>query len=158
MEHLPSCDHPMPDSDDQKPTRFGGSKLHALDEKKRITIPATWRKKESSYFLHLGREFVKMTPPETFYATAERLASKVQNPREQRNMIRYFYSTATEIKLDAQGRVTIPDEMCKAVGLSEEVMLSGTGDRIEIWPPAKWADFERLEGERIMNALEEAGE
>ncbi len=158
MVNPPYCNHSMPESDEQNTHRFGGTKLHALDDKKRITIPAAWRKKEAAFFLHAGRDFVKMTPPDTFYSTSERIAKKSEDLRERRNIVRYFYSSATEVKPDAQGRITIPEDLCKAAGLETEVVVAGAGDRIEIWPPAKWAEFERRESARFQELLEARGE
>ncbi len=137
---------------------FSGEKVHALDEKKRITVPANWRKKSPTFFLHLGNGFVKMAPPEAFNAAAESVALRQQDLKLRRKFVRFFYSTATEVTPDAQGRVVIPDELCRRAGLGSEVVMAGTGERIEIWPPAEWEKFQDEQRAEMNTMMEESGE
>lgn len=39
----------------------------------------------------------------------------------------------TRLSFDTAGRITLPDSLCEAVGISDWVALTGLGDRFQIW-------------------------
>ena len=53
---------------------------------------------------------------------------------------RHFYSNAFEIPLDAQGRLTVPKKMRSKLGLVEDVIWVGCGDRLELWEADKYKE------------------
>jgi MraZ protein len=59
------------------------------------------------------------------------------NPYEQKNreFIRYFTRGATELTLDATGRVNLPKSLLESVGIeiSAELVLACQFDKIEVW-------------------------
>lgn len=46
---------------------------------------------------------------------------------------RMFVGNATDIEIDDSGRVLIPAELRKPVGLEKDAMLVGMGDHLELW-------------------------
>jgi MraZ protein len=44
---------------------------------------------------------------------------------------------ATQVSVDAQGRVTIPPALMSRAGLGKDATLHGVGDHIEIWNPER---------------------
>lgn len=137
---------------------FAGEKLHALDEKKRITVPAQWRKLEKTYYLHAWPSYITMTPPDTLEAETARMAERQQmTPEQQRVFEQMHFSSAREVTVDAQGRVVLPDDLCVAAGLENEVMLAGTRTRIEIWRPEKWTAFKQANDEMYRRLLKTGG-
>lgn len=46
---------------------------------------------------------------------------------------RMFVGNATDIEIDDSGRILIPAELRKPVGLEKEAMLVGMGDHLELW-------------------------
>ena len=59
-------------------------------------------------------------------------ANSVMRPASRRQITRRI----TPVDMDSQGRIVIPDEVRKQVGIRKEVVVIGNADRIEIWPPA----------------------
>lgn len=55
--------------------------------------------------------------------------------RLQRLMVGY----ASEIEIDAHGRLLIPRELRDFAGLERQVMLLGQGNKFEIWDEQRWA-------------------
>jgi MraZ protein len=53
---------------------------------------------------------------------------------------RHFYSNAFEISLDAQGRLTVPKKLRSKLGLVEDVVWVGCGDRLELWEADKYKE------------------
>ena len=88
-----------------------GQYTHELDPKKRLTLPAKWRKElgdkvvvtnglDNSLFLFSTKEWEKI---------AEKLASLSLGNSESRNFNRFFLSNAFEVDIDTQGRILLPE-------------------------------------------------
>ena len=48
---------------------------------------------------------------------------------------------ASDVEVDSQGRILIPDYLRKYAGLKKEVVVAGLYNRIEIWETASWREF-----------------
>ena len=46
--------------------------------------------------------------------------------------------SASEVKLDRQGRALIPRKRLDSVGISDRATLTGVIDKIEIWDPDRY--------------------
>ncbi len=125
---------------------FSGEFRHALDPKNRITIPARWRKSDSDEFFLVPDQtdsFLLVMPPDEFKKVPEMVAghATVSN-QEQRIFIRQFYSRSHNVASDKQGRLLLPEDHCKQVGLKQEVVLVGSLNRFEIWNSERWKKFQ----------------
>lgn len=122
------------------PPIFAGEFRHALDNKNRITIPAVWRQSDSDPFFLIADpsgDFLIAMPPGEFQKVSEKLQNRVDvPPQEVRIFLREFYSRARQCATDRQGRLLLPEEHCRQVGLQGEVVLVGSFGRFEIWSPA----------------------
>jgi len=58
---------------------------------------------------------------------------------KRRAFMRRYFSQAFPCPIDKQGRMVLPAEMCSKIGLEKEVVLVGTGTRIEVWSPEAWS-------------------
>jgi len=136
----------MPDESPIKPITFAGEFLHSLDNKNRVTIPAAWRKPGAEptdeFFVvpEITNKFLMAMPPDEFTGVrAEVHSNPTVSPAQARIFLRHFYGKARSCVLDRQGRLVLPDEHCKDVGLKAEVMLNGVHGRFEIWNPERYA-------------------
>ena len=57
-----------------------------------------------------------------------------------RRLQRLMIGHATELELDANGRVLIPPTLREYAGLSRQAMLVGQGARFELWDQAHWTE------------------
>lgn len=65
--------------------------------------------------------------------------------RRPRDIRRLFFSTATVIKLDDQGRFVIPSRLLEYAKVSKPIII-GAGDHFEIWEEDIWkSELTRLE-------------
>ena len=55
--------------------------------------------------------------------------------------MRLYYSQAEEVELDTQGRIRIPERLAVFAGVSQEVILLGVHDHVEIWDQSAWENF-----------------
>jgi MraZ protein len=55
---------------------------------------------------------------------------------EHRKLQRSFLSGVTTVELDSNGRLLIPKNMLTSAGIDKDVILVGTGSKVEIWNPS----------------------
>ena len=127
----------------RRPINFVGSFLHVVDAQGRIQLPKGIRKavpSEAQKTLIVTRGLdgcLNAFPLQEWrkYHEIWKQAMSEIDAREQRNRIRLITSQAAETTIDAQGRISVPGELLKAVSISGEVLIVGALDRIELWDP-----------------------
>jgi MraZ protein len=127
-----------------------GEYLHTLDAKKRIALPAKFRKEigkkaiitrglDRCLFVYQWDEWQKV---------AEALSTLSTGKQDTRNFVRIFLSGAFEAETDSLGRILIPDYLKKYAGLEEKVVITGVYKRLEIWNEKRWEDYKaKIESE-----------
>jgi MraZ protein len=129
-------------ADSPSQTFYAGEFRHSIDEKNRITIPSRWRRGETEELILLPEaqhQFLLVMSPEEF----SRMSAQVEadpriEPRDRRIFLRQLHSRAQHGASDKQGRLVLPEEICRQVGLKGEVALVGGRGRFEIWNSQKW--------------------
>ena len=58
-----------------------------------------------------------------------------------RAFIRSILSQAAEIKLDRQGRATIPRKLLAKADIDDQMVVIGALDKLEFWNPDDWRKF-----------------
>lgn len=137
-----------------------GEYSHSLDAKGRIIIPAKLREQLGDTFVvSKGLEgCLFVFPP----AEWEKLSNKIQalpltDPRG-RKFSRYFFSGASELEVDKQGRALLPPNLREEAQLEKDVVLCGVGNRVEIWSKEKWEDVSHYDDiEELAEQLAELG-
>ena len=128
--------------DSQAPHFYAGEFRHAVDEKNRITIPSRWRRSDGEDFIILPEaqgQFLVVMRPEEF----ARMSHEVENnptvpPRDRRVFLRHLHARSQHGASDKQGRLVLPEELCRQLELKGEVALVGGRGRFEIWNLQKW--------------------
>jgi MraZ protein len=122
-----------------------GEYLHTLDSKKRLSLPAKFRKE-------VGRKVVItrgldsclfMYPTNAWTKIAEKLATLPVGQADTRGMSRFLLSGACEVEVDAAGRILLPEYLKEFADLKSRVVLAGVSDRIEIWNEKTWEEYKR---------------
>ena len=144
------------------PTVYAGEFRHAVDAKHRVTIPSRWRSgDEGEEFFAVpdpAGSFLMVMPPREF----DRVKSDVEanaaiSPADRRKFIRRFYALAQLVTVDKQGRVLLPEEPCRRLGLEGDVVLIGSHSRMEIWNPQRWVAATADEDEVFRRVAGEVG-
>ena len=126
---------------------FYGEYEHALDAKDRVIIPAKFREvfKENyaeKFFMTRGLDRCLFLFIEEEWRIQEKRLKSLSFTREQaRAFNRLFFSGASEVACDKQGRILIPQYLKKYAGIAEEVMIIGVTSRVEIWDKPTWEKF-----------------
>ena len=115
---------------------------HSVDEKNRITIPSRWRRAEGEDFIILpepSHQYLLVMSEEEFARmSAEAENNNTISARDRRIFSRQLHSRAEHGASDRQGRLVLPEDLCKQLGLKGEVALVGGRGRFEIWNLQKW--------------------
>jgi MraZ protein len=120
---------------------FRGRFDHAIDEKGRLSIPAKFREvlqEEKTLVLTGSDAYLTAYPLSEWRALEDRLRANPKFKREQRDFLRFVYSSAEDVGLDPQGRILIPQGLRLRAGITREVIIIGVMDTIEIWDKARW--------------------
>ena len=122
-----------------------GTFRRSVDEKQRVGIPKRLRTALESSGHHAALYVTPWTDgslglytEQAFAELGEQLAVSSPAGRNVRDFGRLFYAKAQCIDMDGQGRIRIPQELCKLAELGQEVMMVGVRDHIEIWNVERW--------------------
>ena len=130
---------------------FIGEFQHSIDEKGRLAIPAKFRARISGgaiitrgldrcLFIFTNKDW------ENFAQTLINSPSPVARANS-RDFSRLFFSGASDVKLDSQGRILVPDYLKKYAGLDKSAKIIGVYNRMEVWDDRTWDKYcERTEG------------
>ncbi|MCS1350615.1 division/cell wall cluster transcriptional repressor MraZ [Mechercharimyces sp. CAU 1602] len=119
---------------------FMGEYRHTIDSKGRLIMPAKFR-------ADLGQTFVVtrgldqclfVYPQDEWKQLEKKLKALPFTRSDARAFTRFFFSGATEVELDKQGRINLPGTLCQYAHLSKECVVIGVSSRLEIWSDEKW--------------------
>ena len=139
-----------------------GQHEHKLDSKNRLAIPPRYREaliaeKGTHFTLAVGiDDCISLFLPsqwENYLATLNEGMKSAKNKFNARALKRHIFSTAVPAPLDNQGRVLIPLNLVNYAKLSKQVMISGAGDKAEIWDLGRWNKYTRTQAEPSFKKL-----
>lgn len=122
---------------------FLGEYQHSLDSKGRITIPAKFREQ-------LGEKFVVtkglencifLYPLQEWQTIEEKLKTLPLTRADVRSFARFFFSGASEMEIDKQGRTVLPGSLREYASIDKDVIVIGVGARAEIWAVENWEKY-----------------
>jgi transcriptional regulator MraZ len=139
-----------------------GEFKHNLDIKGRMAIPAKFRDKlEAGAIITRGIDDCLFVFANNEWETlAKKLVALPLAQANSRAFARLMLAGATDVELDNQGRILIPDYLRKYAGLSKSVVVAGLYNRIEIWDEAAWTTYKvktESSSEEIAEQLGELG-
>jgi MraZ protein len=119
---------------------FMGEYQHSLDDKGRIIIPAKFRDAlGSSFVITRGLDNCLFVYPNEEWATMEsKLKALPLMKSDARAFTRFFLSGATECELDKQGRANLPANLREHAQLTQQAVVIGVSNRVEIWSKERW--------------------
>lgn len=126
---------------------FYGEYLHSIDRKGRLILPAKFREAAKQQFIE--KFFVTrgldtclfMFPEEEWRLQENKLKSISFTKQQARTFNRLYFSGASEVSFDAQGRILLPQYLKDFAQIKKDVLIVGVSNRIEIWAKQKWEEF-----------------
>ncbi|MVN90126.1 division/cell wall cluster transcriptional repressor MraZ [Mucilaginibacter aquatilis] len=132
-----------------------------LDAKGRMMIPAGLKKQlpeADKEGLVINRGFEKhlvIYTRKEWDKIVDDLSKLNQYEKKTREFIRYFTRGATELSLDASGRVLLPKALTEYAGIGTEVVLSCQFNKIEVWDQTAYDEQMDNAPENFANLAEE---
>jgi MraZ protein len=122
---------------------FTGEYRHAIDAKGRVAVPARFRAElaAGAFVSRWIDTCLAIFPRQEWEKLANRVAELPFSDAGARVFSRFVFSGAFEFTLDAQGRVVLPHALREFGELSDEAVVVGARDHIELWEPGKWATY-----------------
>lgn len=124
--------------------QFMGTYTPRLDEKGRLILPAKFRDRlaEGLVVAQGQDKCLDVFPVDVFQEETERVRRKGMASRSGREQIRILFATAEQTRPDKQGRIAIPPVLRDYAAISRDVVVIGAMDRVEIWEPSRWQDYQ----------------
>jgi MraZ protein len=122
---------------------FQGEFDHSVDDKGRVIIPTRFRSSLGErFFMTKGVGGCIFVYTEGAYKDLSETLNQQRQLDEHTMRLQRFF-TATETSVDGQGRVAIPSKLrdWAKIGEQGDVVIVGTGSRIEIWSQASWTRY-----------------
>lgn len=137
-----------------------GEYTHTLDPKKRLALPAKFRKElgKKVVLTHGLDNCLFVYPMKQWEKIAEKLASLPLGQADTRGFNRFMLAGAEEVELDSLGRILIPDFLKEFAKLESSVVVAGVHTRLEIWDSAAWAAYKERVRSRADALAEKLGE
>ena len=142
---------------------FIGEFQHSIDEKGRIAVPAKFRRSLSGgAIITRGLDNCLFIFTKKDWGTlAGKLVSNLPlSQKDPRAFARFMLSGASDVDLDTQGRVLIPDYLRKFAGLKKSAKVIGVYNRMEVWDEVTWQQYKaKIEGssEEIAEKMADLG-
>jgi MraZ protein len=127
---------------------FSGRYDHAIDDKGRLSIPAKFRDALQSHYtqkliLTNSLDGCVVAYPEKEWETLQNQveAADPAMREEGADILRFFYSGATDCPIDRLGRILVPQPLRNFGGIKKNVVIVGMNRKIEMWAEEAWADL-----------------
>lgn len=109
-----------------------------------MAVPTRFRKRleeccASQLVITADRDYCLLIYPLPEWQEIERKLNKLPSfNKTARGLQRLMLGHATEVEMDAQGRVLVPQTLRAYAGLDKHVMLIGQGNKFELWDETRW--------------------
>ena len=137
-----------------------GKHSRGVDKSRRVMLPAEWRAEDGpTDFMVLlwparNPEYLLVLPPARWARVLESLGTASLTNDSAAALERFISSNSYSKSLDSYGRLPLPDEAARAVGIEGDAVLLGRFDKFEIWSPDRLlASEKRPETQKAFEAL-----
>jgi MraZ protein len=137
-----------------------------IDDKGRVLLPGKLKTELAPYitdvFILKRSVFggcLELWPKSEWEKETAEISKLNRFNRENVEFIRKYMAGLKQIELDGTGRLLIPKDLLAFAGIEKDIVLSGMGEKMEIWDKVKYetnlnsgSDFDTL-AERVMGGL-----
>ena len=128
----------------------------SIDEKNRLLVPAEVRRAldverdGEAFFLTIGENGQPWLYPERRYeAFVSQMESEMTPGEDRLAFDQMYFSMASKVDWDKQGRILVPEKYRVRTNLSRDVTMIGVRDHLELWNRTDWTDrMQVLESQR----------
>ena len=128
---------------------FKGRYSYSVDEKGRVALPAKLRSNlatsaKGNFVVTRGFERCLYVYPQDEWNKLEQFVRGLSFlDAQHRFYARTLFERANDSKIDNQSRITLPPDLVQFAGIENEVLILGVLDRIEIWNPSVYEEYQK---------------
>ncbi len=135
---------------------------HSIDAKGRLIVPSKLREQLGlTFVVTRGQDgCLDAYPNDAWEEFEARIDALPSMNSEARSIQRFFRSGATDVEIDNQGRILLPQTLRDFAKIEKEVVIVGNGNKAEIWSKDKWEEInniDNLDFNKIASNFESAG-
>ena len=135
---------------------------HALDPKRRLTIPSGWRKAlgnpEFVYVMPDRKErCLNLMPKAEMDVLKAKIREKALFDPALNRVYQVIGSVSEQLDLDVQGRIRISDRLLQFANLTTTVAMLGSFRMIKLWAPEAVPPEDAVDAKALDEALSAAG-
>lgn len=138
---------------------FSGEYQNNIDAKGRVVIPIKFREQLSDGFVITKglSHCAFVLPKDKFEKIEEKLSDMSFTKKNARAMQLFFIGSKIDGEFDAQGRVGLSQSLREYANLQKEIVVTGVGDRIEIWDKHTYEEFidQVSDSEEFLDGIQE---
>lgn len=137
---------------------FRGINNVSLDVKGRMAMPARYRERllESCggrLVITIDRDHCLLVYPLPEWEIIETKLNQLPSLNRQARLLQRLYiGHATELDMDAQGRILLPLMLREYAGLGKKIVLIGQGRKFEIWDETLWNESQEAWVEAVQSS------
>lgn len=126
---------------------FYGEYEHTIDKKGRIIIPSKFRDFLKEYdikklFVTRGLDkCLFLFTEDEWKAQETKFKSVPFTKSESRKFNRLYFSGATQVECDAQGRILLPKYLKDFAEIKRDIIFIGVSNRMEVWSKEVWQEY-----------------
>ncbi|MDO5682337.1 MAG: division/cell wall cluster transcriptional repressor MraZ [Propionibacteriaceae bacterium] len=125
---------------------FLGTHFPKLDDKGRFFLPAKFREElAEGLVISPGQERCLTIWTLSAFQEFARSVSGPSTLKHVRDFQRMLAANASDEVPDKQGRITIPARLRDYAGLQGEIAVVGAFDRVEVWNPEAWEQYQAVQ-------------
>ncbi|WP_459130037.1 division/cell wall cluster transcriptional repressor MraZ [Guggenheimella bovis] len=141
---------------------FFGEFTNTVDTKGRVSVPPKFREELGECFYitkGLNKSLFAFPAPEWERYAKALTEGSITSP-SNRAFSRVFLSGTSDVTMDRQGRILIPQYLREFAEIDKELIITGVGNRLELWAKENWlayTDPENLNYDDLASNLENLG-
>lgn len=119
---------------------FVGQFPYQMDDRGRVPIPPAYRAafKEQGYVAQGTGRFLVLHTEESLAKAFDVVDTFPSESDFGEDVRRDMFSNTWRVTPDGQGRIPLHEKLVAYAGLKKEVVVAGTGVRLEIWDQKEW--------------------
>ncbi len=144
---------------------FVATFVNRLDQKGRVSVPASFRavlarEGEDAVYCYpaLDRPAIDGGGTRLQQAIAARLEPFETFSEDHEILSTAFYGESRVLKIDADGRVILPEEFRAYAGVTDTAVFVGQGFKFQIWTPERFAERQSEARERLLSVTRGLGQ
>ena len=125
-------------------TVFRGASQVSLDAKGRMAIPTRYRERiatrcDGQMIVTVDKDHCLLLYPLPDWEELERKLVRLPSMNKiARRIVRIMVGYATEVDMDANGRILVSRELRDFASIDKQAMLIGQGNKFELWDEEIW--------------------